>query len=63
VGEAWDLGQRYTCSNELVPLWDELAKRVSRHLRELAQVPVENEALVQEEPTQPEELAEPEALV
>ena len=57
VGEARDLGPRYTCSNELAPIRDESAKRVSRHRRELAyqQVeqgnppPVEPEAPAQEE--------------
>ena len=36
VGEARDLGPRYTCSNELAPIRDESAKRVSRRRRELA---------------------------
>ena len=29
VSEAHDLSPRYTCSNELAPIWDELAERVS----------------------------------
>jgi len=29
IGEARDLGPRYTCSDELAPIRDELAKRVS----------------------------------
>ena len=32
VGEARELGRRYTCSDELAPLRDESAERVSRHL-------------------------------
>ena len=32
VGEARELGQRYTCSDELAPLRDESAERVSRRL-------------------------------
>ena len=31
VGEARDLGPRYTCSDELAPIRDESAERVSRH--------------------------------
>ena len=57
VGEARDLGPQYTCSDELAPIKDESAKRVSRCRRELAhqQVeqgnppPVEPEAPSQEE--------------
>ena len=61
--EARELGRRYTCSDELAPLRDELAERVFRHLRELAHAAVEEETPVQEEPAQPEELGEPEILV
>ena len=61
VGEARELGRRYTCSDELAPLWDELAERVSRRLLELAHAPVENEAPVLEKPVQPEEHVELEA--
>ena len=50
VGEARELGRRYTCLDELAPLRDESAERVSRRLRELTHAPVENEAPVQEEP-------------
>jgi len=63
VGEARELGRRYTCSDELAPLRDESAERVSQHLRKLAHAPVQEEAPIQEEPAQPEEPAEPEALV
>ena len=31
VGEARDLSPRYTCSDELAPIRDESAERVSRH--------------------------------
>ena len=44
--------------DELTPLRDELAEQLSRHLRELAHAPVENEAPIQEEPAQPKELVE-----
>ena len=35
VGEALDLGPRYTCLDELTPIRDESAERVSRHRYEL----------------------------
>ena len=41
VGEAHDLGPRYTYSDELAPIRDESAKRVSHHCRELAHQQVE----------------------
>ena len=63
VGEARELGQRYTCSNELAPPRDKLAERVSRCLHELAHTPVEPEAPIQEAPIQPEIPAEPEAPI
>ena len=63
MGEAWELGWQYTCLDELAPLRDELAERVSRRLRELAHAPVEEEAPVQEELTQPEEPGEPKVPV
>ena len=47
--------------NELAPFRDELAKRESRRLWELAYAPVEEKAPIQEEPAQPEEPIEPEA--
>ena len=57
IGEARDLGSRYTCSDELAPIRDKSAECVSRRRRELAfqQVeqrnppPEELEALAQEE--------------
>ena len=63
VGEARELGRRYTYSDELAPLRDELVERVSRHLQELAHEPVQEEVPVQEEPAQPEEPVELEAPV
>ena len=56
-----ELGKRYTCSDELDPLWDESAERVSWCLWELAykaihEVPVE-------EPAHPQDLAEPKAPI
>ena len=41
VGEAHDLGPRYTCSDELTPIRDESAERVSHRRRELAHQQVE----------------------
>ena len=41
VGETRDLGPRYTCSDELAPIRDESAERVSRCRRELAHQQVE----------------------
>ena len=49
--------------DELAPLKDESAERVSRCLRELAHKPVQEEAPIQEELAQPEEPVEPEAPV
>jgi len=63
VGEARELGRRYTCSDDLALLRDESAERVSWSLRELAHTTIQEEALIQEEPAQPEEPAELEALV
>ena len=47
TGEAREFGRRYTCSDELAPLLDESAERVSRGLRDLA-----HEAIQQEDPVQ-----------
>ena len=63
MGEARELGRRYTCLDDLVLLRDKSAERVSRSLRELAHATIQEEALVQEEPAQPEEPAEPEAPI
>ena len=63
VGEARDLGWRYTCSDELAPLRDESAKHVSQRLQELVHVPVEPKALVQEAPVPSEIPVESEAPV
>ena len=41
VGEARDLGPRYTCLDELAPIKDEYVERVSRRRRELAHQQVE----------------------
>jgi len=46
VGEARELGRRYTCSDELTPLRDESMECVSRRLRELAHKPVQEEVLI-----------------
>ena len=63
VGEARDLGPRYTCSDELSPLRDESVERVSQCLHEIAHTAVEGRDPVQAEPTQLEKAAEPEAHV
>ena len=62
VGEARDLGPRYTCLDELAPVRDKSAERVSRRRRELAHQQVEQgnpppakpEAPAQKEETAPE---------
>ena len=53
VGEARDLGPRYTCSDELAPIRDESAKRVSHQHQELGHQQVEQEALPKAEPEAP----------
>ena len=58
VGEARDLDPRYICSNELAPIKDESAERVSRRRRELAHQQVEqgnSPAAELEAPAQEEE--------
>ena len=62
TGEAREFGKRYTCSDELAPLRDESAKRMSRRLQELSHEAIQEEALVQE-PAQPKNPVEPEAPV
>ena len=59
TGEAREFGRRFTCSNELAPLRDESAERVSRRLRELAHEAIQQEDLVQEQPQLENPLAEP----
>ena len=59
IGEARGLGKRYTYSDELAPLRDESAERVSRRLQELAHEAIQEEVLVQgfaypEDPVEPE---------
>ena len=56
VGEAKELGKRYTCSDELAPLRDEFTEHVSRHLREFAHEAI-HEVPVQE-PAHPEDPVE-----
>ena len=41
IGEARDLGPRYTCLDELAPIKDEYVERVSRRRLELAHQQVE----------------------
>ena len=49
TGEAKEFGRRYTCSDELAPLRDESAERVSRRLRQLAHDAIQQEDPVQEQ--------------
>ena len=60
TGEAREYEKRYTCSDELAPLRDEYAKRVSRRLRELAHKAIQQEAPVQEQAQPENPVAEPE---
>ena len=53
VGEARDLGPRYTCSDELTPIRDESAERVSSRRRELAHQQVEQNNPPPAEPKAP----------
>ena len=62
VGEARELGKRYTCSDELAPLRDKFTEHVFRRLRELAHKVVQEEVPIQE-PAHPEDPVEPEASV
>ena len=50
TGEAREFGRRFTCLDELAPLRDESAERVSRRLRELAHKAFQQEDPVQEQP-------------
>ena len=59
IGEARDLGKRYTCLNELAPLRDESAERVFRRLWELAHKAIHEDPV--QEPAQLEDPAKPEA--
>lgn len=45
IGEACDLGPRYTCLDELAPVRDESAEVASRHLREHAHEALQAEAI------------------
>ena len=50
VGEAQDLGPRYTCSDELSPIKDESIETASRYLREHVHEAVQREVV----PAEPE---------
>ena len=52
VGDARDLGPRYTCSDELAPIRDESTEAASKHLQERAHEAVQREVV-------PAELANP----
>ena len=62
IGEAREFGKRYTCSDELAPLQDQSAERMSQRLQELAHEAIQEKALVQG-PAHPENPVEPEAPV
>ena len=47
--EAREYGKHYTCSDELAPLRDESAERMSQRLRELAHEAIQQETPVQEQ--------------
>ena len=61
VGEARDIGPRYTCLDELAPIRDESAEVASRYLRERAHEAVQRE-VVPVEPEAPTQEAEQEAI-
>ena len=63
TGEARDFGWCFTCSDELAPLRDESAERVSRRLRELAHEAIQQEGPVQEQPQPKNPPAEPQQPV
>ena len=58
--EAREFGKHYTCSDELAPLRDKSAERVSRCLRELAHEAIQQETPVQEQAKPENPVAEPE---
>ena len=60
TGEAREFGRCFTCSDELAPLRDESAERVSRRLRELAHKAIQQEDPVQEQAQPKNPPAEPE---
>ena len=61
VGEARDIGPRYTCSDELAPIRDESAEEASQYLWERAHKVVQREAVLAE-PEAPAQEAEQEAV-
>ena len=63
TGEAREFGRRFTCSDELAPLRDESAERVSRRLREIAHEAIQQEDQVQEQPDPENPAAEPQQQV
>ena len=60
TGKAREFGKRYTCLDELAPLWDESVERVSRRLRELTHEAIQQEAPIQEQAQPENPVAEPE---
>ena len=63
TGEAREFGRCFTCSDELAPLRDESAERVSRRLRELAHEAIQQEGPVQEQQQPENPPAEPQQPV
>ena len=58
--EAREYGKCYTYFDELAPLWDKSAERVSRRLRELAHKAIQQKAPVQEQAQPENPVVEPE---
>ena len=63
TGEAREFGRRFTCSDELAPLRDESAERVSRRLREKVHEAIQQENQVPEQPDPENPAAEPQQQV
>ena len=63
TGEAREFGRRFTCSDELAPLQDESAERVSRCLRERAHETIQQEDQVPEQLDPENPAAEPQQQV
>ena len=63
TGEAREFGRRFTCSDELAPLRDESAERVSQRFRDIAHEAIHQEDQVQEQPSPENPAAEPQQQV
>ena len=63
TGEAREFGRRFTGSDELAPLRDESAERVSQRLREIAHEAIQQEDQVQKQPNTENPPAKPQQQV